>query len=83
MTGRYPVAPLTPEEQKWVWALERLLLKAPARLELYTIGDRGLTVFTNEFGTDGENDIVDCRTSQDGRALASVKSACKIHGLCG
>ena len=83
MPRSYTVSPLTPEEQRWVRALERLLLKAPARLELYTVGDRGLTVFTNEFGTDGEDDIVDCRTSQDGRTLASVRSACKIHGLCG
>ncbi len=80
---RYATPPLTKEERRWIRDLERVLLRTPKRLELYTIGDRDLTVFTNEFGTDGEDSIVDCAPGHDGRSLAHVKSACPIHGLCG
>ena len=80
---RYDTPPLTKEERKWIKDLERVLLRAPPRLELYTIGDAGLSVFTNEFGTDGPDNIEDCHTTGDGRGLGTIRSACKIHGLCG
>lgn len=83
MSKKYNVTPLSAEEKRWVRDLERVLLRTPERLELYTIGDRDLTVFTNEFGTDGKDSIVDCAPGNDGRSLAHVKSACPIHGLCG
>lgn len=37
---RYDTPPLTKEERKWIKDLERVLLRAPPRLELYTTADQ-------------------------------------------
>ena len=50
------IQPLSPEERRWVQRLERILMDCPPRLELVTIGDRGLDVITNERGTEDIHD---------------------------
>lgn len=80
MSKKYDVAPLSAEEKRWVRDLERVLLRAPERLALIAIGDKDLSVFSAEHGTD---DIHDGHASRDGRVLASVRSGCVIHGVSG
>lgn len=74
------IQPLSPEERRWVQRLERILMDCPPRLELVTIGDRGLDVITNERGTE---DIHDGGMETRGIRLASVRSKCPIHGVSG
>jgi hypothetical protein len=73
--------PLTEDEARWVRSLERILLRAPSRLELLTIGDRGLSVVDR----DGArlSTLCDGAARDDGIVLADIRSRCIIHGVSG
>lgn len=70
---------LSPEEAKWVRDLQRVLLRAPARFALVTIGDRALTVI--DAVAAGGSDLHDGRCEKF--KVATVRSACPIHGVSG
>lgn len=66
-------------ERRWVSDLERLLLRAPPRLSLLTIGDRSLIVLDEEVAR--TIDLHDGKWAQ--ADLGHVRSECLIHGVSG
>lgn len=75
--------PLTSDEKAWCKKLEKLLLATPARLGLYTIGDRDLHVYDAVEVERSGLDIADGATSQAGLEFDIIKSRVGIHSLAG
>lgn len=75
------VAPLTDDERRWIRRLERVLMDAPARLEVVTIGDRSLRVVDRDGAL--RVDLHDGAAHANGVVLATVRSACNVHGVSG
>lgn len=85
--SQYPV--LTAKEQAWARRLERVLLAAPRRLHLYTIGDRDLHIIDGA-GHDATSTLkghamgdMGPLSVEYGFALGRVKSAVPIHSCAG
>ena len=77
---------LTPAESSWVKRLQRVLLECPSTLELSTVGDASLAVVCRvalaEMDAAGA-DFCDANPGFYGVEVASVRSACRIHGISG
>jgi hypothetical protein len=76
-------APLSAGEKAWCKKLERLLLAAPTRFGLYTIGDCDLTVFDALEAKRIGLPIEDGLPGHAGLEFTKIKSRVNIHGLCG
>ena len=77
------VEPLTKEETKWCKDLEKLLLNAPARFGLYTIGDSEINIFDREACERDGIPQEECEPGNRGYGLASIQSKHQIQGWCG
>jgi len=75
--------PLTKVEKAWCVRLEKILMSAPKRFELATVGDPDLAVVDiaalNKAGIEHEEQ----NASEAGMALCHIRSAVSIAGLCG
>ena len=72
------VDPLTPDEKKYLLKLQRVLLKCPATIEFYTIGDNDLAVIRPS-----ELEICDGQALDNGIYLCAIDCSVKIHGTTG
>jgi len=84
------VEPLTSDERRWLGALQRVLARCPKRLELTTVGDRGIGVIDAHAaraeqpdGSCGLDDIHDGGASRLGLELAQLNGGPKVHGISG
>lgn len=74
----------TPDEAKWMKALERVLLAAPPGVGVYTTGDHSLMVFDKARATEhGIEHYHDGGAWAHGIVLGTIRSAVGIEGVSG
>jgi hypothetical protein len=75
--------PLTKDEKAWCRKLEKILMSAPDRFELTTIGDSALSVVDKEAMDSIGVEIEESSASDNKMTLAEITSKPAISGLCG
>lgn len=72
--------PLTPEEERWVRRLRKVLADAPLTVHLLTSGDRCVSVIDAALA---DGDLHDGAAERRGAVLVNVPCAVRVHGVSG
>ena len=72
-------APLTDAERRWIKALQRVLARCPARLELMTYGGPELPIIDGPLAVG--RPLHDGWAGTSGVELGSIKGGPRVHGV--